>query len=399
MNKLRHMMDLSARFADAQNEKYMSRYLKEQLCVLDSILGGKPYFGVSYYVPGELLALFDLQPVYMERMAGFGAANRMLGNLEFLRVKHGMPSCGCSYQLFFDCMIREGIIPPPAAFIASSYACDDAWMYCRAAAAKYRVPLYFTDVMQASGEKGVEYLGRQLEQLYLELGREFNEIHTIGQVVDISNKTMKVKQEIDEMRFKHPGIQSSMDGFKLFTLFNDLGRSFTLEIFESLLEGMKEKTAGHKADGSPRILWMGIIPLYRNRMIEDIEKNYGCKIVYEEMWDYGSCYLTQGEFFYDLARRITSTIFFSFNKRLDALMGYAKRLDIDGVIHFSQRHCRFLPPMAPLLGRELANRGIAFVELHGDAADPSCFDEVRYNNRLDAFFEQIYSRKQIKPGG
>ena len=92
----------------------------------------------------------------------------------------------------------------------------------------------------------------------------------------------------------------------------------------------------------PRILWLGVLPLYRNSIISDIEKKLGYKVVCEEMFDLGKIKLDQNTFSENLAQRIMCSRFFSLDKRMEAMFNSARDCEIKGIIHFSQRNCMFL---------------------------------------------------------
>ena len=75
MSSLISKLDLAVRFHVARGEHHMAIFLREQLESLRNIIEGKKeYLVASYYVPGELMELFDIEVIYMERLAGFVAA-------------------------------------------------------------------------------------------------------------------------------------------------------------------------------------------------------------------------------------------------------------------------------------------------------------------------------------
>ncbi|MCC5466510.1 2-hydroxyacyl-CoA dehydratase family protein [Pelosinus baikalensis] len=389
MNQLRHRMDLARRFHDAKLESYMGKFLKEQINSFDHIQDGKPYLAATFYVPGEIIALFDAEVVFIERMAGFAAANRIISASGVMSLLSGMPACGCSYQALFHSLLADKIIPIPSGFVASSFACDDAWMYCRAAAAKYKIPFYFVDIVQTVEESTVRCAAVQLKAFYKELEGKYRVISSLGEVIAASNKAMAIKEEIDNLRISYPGIMDSMESFKLFTLYNDFGKLPTLQILQDLKSSIQERVKDYKIEKIPRLLWLGMIPLYRNSLLRDMEKRYQCRVVFEELFDFTHQYLTYERFFEDLAKRIVSSPFFSVENRINNILHYVRTLKIDGVVHFSQRNCRFLPPAVPLLRSSLENAGIPFVEMQGDAIYPEYFNETAFWEHLDSFFEMV----------
>lgn len=394
LNELQIKMDIAERFSRGRNEPYHAVFLREQLKLLEYILGGGEYYVATYYVPGELVSVFDIPVLYLERMSGFAAANKIIKDLSIKRMMLEMPSCGCSYQLIFESMIEEGILPPPSGFIATSYACDDAWMYCRRTAKKHNVDFYFIDTVQDL-EEALVHTSSQLKELYEKLAKKHKVKRTIKEIVGDSNDAIRIKTNIDKLRIKYPGIVDSIDSFKLFTLYNDLGKDTCVSIFKNFYEKILEDTKNYEKIECPKIIWLGVIPLFKNRFIKDIEKKYNCRIVYEDLFDYQENYLSEDSFFIDISKRIMSSIFFTVDKRVNSLLSCIKKFKPHGIIHFSQKNCKFLPSIVPVLRNKLSDIGIPIVEIHGDAVDSHGFSESSCYRSLEPFFEMVQRRYDV----
>jgi len=390
MKELIHRMDLSARLHIGMGNTYLAEYIELQRNSLEKICEGSPYTASTFYIPGEIYSLFDMEAIYIERLAGFAAANKLLPNIQFYCSINRLPECACSYQIAFDSFLRNNKIPYPNEIVALSYACDDGWMYGCYASDKYEIPFHFID--STRDEKA---LGEQLRALHSRLRTRYKEINSIEDIVEISNRTMASKEEIDRLRFENPGIMDSMDAFRMFTSYNDLGNYKILDILNNLKDSIYQRLKTYRYPSGPKILWLGVIPLYHNRIVADLEKRYGCKVVYEELFDFTSSYLSVSSFFDDLARRIQSTVFFTLQNRLEAIEGYCRAIGIDGILHFSQRNCKFLPSMVPILRREMEKKKVPFVEVSGDVIEPQCFEIDRFWNVMDVFFEGIYGGKKV----
>lgn len=277
MSNLLSKLDLAVRYHESIGERHMSYFLRNQLELLRNITElGKDYIVASYYVPGELMELLDVEVVYMERLAGLAAAWRIFEKPVFLATTKGFPACSCSYQAIFDLLIENQVIPKPVSFVVLSYTCNDAWMYCKAAAEKYGVPFYFIDVPKTWGNDQQKHFAKQLEKLYHQLKTLFSTKTSIEDVITASNEAQEIKYQIDAVRLKSPG--NVIDFFKLFPLYNDLGKKSTVEIlkyFKSKLEG----NASESGEDITRTFWLGMLPLYRNSIISDIEKKLECKVV------------------------------------------------------------------------------------------------------------------------
>ncbi len=390
MSNLLSKLDLAVRYHESIGEQHMAYFLRSELDMLRNITEhNKDYIVASYYVPGELMELLDVEVVYMERLAGLAAAWRIFEKPVFRATANGFPVCACSYQAIFDLLMEDEIIPKPAGFVALSYTCNDAWMYCRTAAEKYGVPFYFIDVPKTSDNDQQKHFAKKLEELYHQLKTLIPQKTSIKAVVAASNKAQKIKSEIDAVRIKNSG--NIIDFFKLFPLYNDLGKKSTVEILKHFKSKL-ESSASERSGNITAILWLGVLPLYRNSFISDIEKKLGCKVVCEEMFDFGNIKLAHDTFFENLAQRIMCSRFFSLESRIEAMLKNIRDFGVKGIIHFSQRNCRFLPPMVPHIRKKAEEEGIPFIEIRGDVADPDFFDEEKAWNQLESFYEQIHGR-------
>jgi len=388
MNNFLSKLDLAVRYHESIGERHMAYYLRNQLDLLRNITEQKKdYIVVSYYVPGELLELINVEVVYMERLAGLAAAWHIFNKPVSMATAKGFPICSCSYQALFNLLIEEEVIPKPVGFIALSYACDDAWTYCKTAAEKYNIPFYYIDVPKVSSNGQQRYLTKQLGDLYRQIKTSFPGKTSIEDVIAASNEAQDIKSEIDVLRLKCPN--NILDYFKLFPLYNDLGKKSTVDILKLYKDKLERDITSDYSKAVPRILWLGIVPLYKNSIISDIEKKLKCKVVCEEMFDFGGVKLTYNDFFENLARRIMCSRFFSLESRIEAMLINIKEFEINGIIHFSQRNCRFLPSMVPQLMSKAEEKRIPFIEINGDVVDSDYFDEKRAWEQLECFSRQI----------
>ncbi len=392
MNKLLFNMDLASRYAEGIGELPIAMYLREQHRNLERIINGEAYIAATYYVPNEILSQYNMPVLYIERVSGFGAANKLLGNIEIKRQYLRMPACSCTYQVYFEGLVNEGYIPPPSQIIASSYACDDAWWYCNKMSYKYKADIYLIDVFRKNSEDSIIYMSSQLEELDNMLKSEYKIVRSLEDVIDQSNDVTRLKIEIDSIRMSYPGILDSSTALKIFPLFNDMGESYANEIMHALYNELLMKAAHYKHDNKIRLIWLGMIPLYYSSLLNDIETRYNCRIVYEELFQYPSKYLDRINIYHSISERIMSTHFFTVQQRIRNIIEYIHVYNCDGVIHFSQKNCRFLPPMLPLLYSELLNYQIPIIDIEGDVVDPAGLSNIIWD-KLDVFFEMLDRRK------
>lgn len=70
MENLIHRLELSARMLENSHKPYLAQYIGSQLKTLRRIQEGAPYLLCTYYFPPELLQLFDIEALYIERIVG-----------------------------------------------------------------------------------------------------------------------------------------------------------------------------------------------------------------------------------------------------------------------------------------------------------------------------------------
>lgn len=211
----------------------------------------------------------------------------------------------------------------------------------------------------------------------------------IQDVVQASNEALAVQQEINAYRRTHPEKCSTIDFLKLFPLYNDLGKPDTPDILQGFLKRLTETDAPDTGN-IPRVLWLGIVPLYRNSLLTQIEKQGNCRIVWDEMFDFENIKLSCDSFFTDLAKRILTSRFFTQENRLTDIAQSIKDFGAQGIIHFSQRNCRVLPSTVSLIQQKAQELQIPFLELRGDAVDPGYFDEQAAAMQLEQFYKQLH---------
>jgi hypothetical protein len=388
MNLLQSRYDLMVRILKGAPETAEMVYLDEQKKTLDRILSGERYLIATFYIPNEILSMFDMPVLFIERTAGFsvscGAAGSFFKN-GLPNRKFVLPASACSYQKLFGSLLCEGYLPVPAGFAASAFACDDAFLFCAAAAKKYNLPFYFIDIKRSSLGDCVIGTAQEFERFTQELKNDFSQIRSLAETMALSNTALAIKKGIDDLRLSVPGLLDSRDCLKLFPIYNDLGRSCAIKALSLMEKAAVQKAADYKQPRCKKILWCGLVPLYYNKLIFDIEQRYSCRIVFEELFDIGRPFSGNG--YEALAERLADCVYFTPQNRQKLIFYCCSKAKIDGIICLSQRNCKFLDSLKlPILEYYYKN-GIPFVELSCDVIDKTLFNEDKIFSTLDAFFE------------
>ena len=206
------------------------------------------------------------------------------------------------------------------------------------------------------------------------LEKRFSRKRDEGDVSRLYNRANAYKKRIDALRLRHPGLADSGEMLKLFTVENDFGSEKALMVLQGLYHSLSQRAAEWQAGKEFRILWMGLIPLYNNNLLAKIEAVMPVRFVWEEMWmfDHPDCPPAEpaddlrGLFYSQMADRLCGSVFYDPTVRCRKLTALATRMKVDLVIDALQRHCTFLPPLAPSSRSALEKAGIAFRTISAD---------------------------------
>lgn len=387
MNKLIYNMDLGARFAMGHGDISLSRFLTNQLQTVITCLETKHYVASTFYIPREILEQYDVPVIYLERLVGYVAACKIL------KVEHSdksiIPSEGCSYQKMFFQLLKDNLFPVPELIISSNFPCDDANIFATSLSKQYHIPKFEIEIIRNREEWNTNYIAEQYQKLNSFLALRYNKRNVYKEIVQQSNLANQRKKRIDYLRFKYPGILRTSEAFKIFTIFNDIGTINASSVLKSLLEELERRVENYKEIKNKKIFWLGIIPLYHNSLLDEIEKKYNCTFLFEELFYFSDILLSEKYIYQDLAKRIQDTIFFTTESRINFLNRIIDEFKIDGVIHFSHQNCRFLPPIVPIIRKNLLMKSVPFVELNADAVIPTLYNKERNEQNLEVFFEMI----------
>ena len=82
------------------HKPYLAQYIGSQLKTLRRIQEGAPYLLCTYYFPPELLQLFDIEALYIERIVGLTVSTGL-----YTESSDALPETICSYQSAFASLV------------------------------------------------------------------------------------------------------------------------------------------------------------------------------------------------------------------------------------------------------------------------------------------------------
>ena len=304
MDNLLHRLNLSVRLLKGEGKHTLAQYIAGQLETLQRIQEGAPYLLCTYYVPPELLLLYDVEVLYIERIVGLTVSTGLLDGLS-----GSLPPGICSYQRAFFHLMEQGALPKPCLLLSVDFPCGDAAEMMERLHERWAIPIHRIrkpymkhDLMAAAGL----------------LEKRFSRKRDEGDVSRLYNRANAYKKRIDALRLRHPGLADSGEMLKLFTVENDFGSEKALMVLQGLYHSLSQRVAEWQAGKEFRILWMGLIPLYNNNLLAKIEAVMPVRFVWEEMWmfDHPDCPPAEpaddlrGLFYSQMADRLCGSVFY-----------------------------------------------------------------------------------------
>ena len=338
------------------HKPYLAQYIGSQLKTLRRIQEGAPYLLCTYYFPPELLQLFDIEALYIERIVGLTVSTGL-----YTESSDALPETICSYQSAFASLVERKILPKPRCLLAMEFPCPDAVRLMEYLQETYQIPL-----VRITRENMRQDLQRAVDFLHSHYERSRSE----SEVSRLFNRANEYKRKIDEMRMRYPGIADSTDMLALFTVENDFGGQTAVDVLEGYYACLRQRAATWRPSGNHRIIWMGLIPLYDNHILEWLENRLPIRFVWEEMWmfDHPNCpspELSPGRyvasvFYAHLEDRLKGSLFYRPDSRRRRLLDIAEKLHVRMGIDLLQENCSFLPPAVAALRSGFEKKRIAF---------------------------------------
>jgi hypothetical protein len=232
----------------------------------------------------------------------------------------------------------------------------------------------------------------QIRGLHEEIGRWTGRSPNLRRAVELSNRASKAWGEINAARLAG---RLAMDGRKTFALvfLGQLlwGTEAGAKDFERLLTGCgrRDLMAPAPANGPrlKRLLWLHTIPHHDHEIFALLEKR-GAVVIFEEMGQMHLDAIDPDDPFPGLARRLTDHALWGTSARRARLnVALAKRLRVDGAVHFNHWGCRHGLGSVPVLRSAFMAAGIPFLAIDGDALARGGPNHEKSLQQMESFLE------------
>lgn len=304
----------------------------------------------------------------------------------------------CSFYRCAYGLAMEGFLPEPDLVISSSLICDGANKFFSLMAHRYGSPHLIIDVPYNNGKGAKRYLEEQLKDLVENaqklLGRRFS-MKRFSRAIWYSSRARTYMKEANRLRSIGPAPVSGSEGCSYIAGMNyySSGTLWGERFFRELcnyIQNMISSGRGYLPRERHRVLWLHQIrPFYRNEIFEILSRR-GVSVCFEEA-NYLYCPPPDPDKSMEsVVRKLLSNVWRGpIDRRIRAIEEMVNEYRVNGVIHFSHWGCRQACGGAPIIGDWLKTKGIPYLILHGDGADPNNYSPGQTRTRIEAFVEML----------
>ena len=270
--------------------KAIQKTVENQIDIFTNTIWDRPekIVWTNMVMPPELFYAAGLTPVNMELVAGWLSSLNLSRNYISYSEGKGFSPSVCSYHKATLGLLETGHLCQPRAAAVSSHICDGGVGVVNFFKQRYRTESFILNVPFGKKIANQEYMVTQIRNLveWIEnyTGKKLEE-EKIRQALELSNKTRTYWIRTLELRKG----QSVVPGrFMLRNLFGAtflFGSQFGYDVVKTYHDEMKEKYKKTEKKGffekHKRILWIHFAPLYNNNLLEYLEEELGCYIVFD----------------------------------------------------------------------------------------------------------------------
>ncbi len=351
---------------------------------------------VSLYLPCEILHAMGIYQIFPEALACYLAAAQSERAFIETAENNGLPKTLCSYHKSFIGMAESGVLPKPKFIINTSLACDVNHLSFRRAADFYQVPHFMIDVPSEYNEKNLVYVERQLRDM-----TAFIEEHTgakldeekLNEVINRSKNTIRNFRKLVELRserFLSDEMTSHM--LSVFATHVMLGTKEAEKYSSDMIEQLSACPKEYKG---VRLLWVHTLPYWQNALRDLINFTERGEIVACDMTlDAIDVNLEEENPYRFMADRLLRNIVNgSGERRINAVLKYAKELKADGVIWYCHWGCKQTAGNSAMAKELLEKNGFPTLVLDGDGCNPQNVNDGQTVTRMEAFLELLENQK------
>lgn len=384
--------------------KYMSEYYRR---IARAKAEGKLIAGHTVFAPIEIFFAMDIVPMHLESTSGTLAIlmNRYAEFLDGARVFGLTPEC-CSAHRILAASFFLNELPQPDFIVWTSQACDNTTKSGDALLDLYHIPGFFLDRPYRFVPHQVDYYVKQMKDLigFLEAktGKKMD-YDRLRAIVNNSLRVMNIYHEIYELRKAIPAPMRNRSFMNQMIIeWTYSGTKEGEEWFETVKGEIEENVKSKKgvaAEERYRLLSLFLPPMYENKLLDWMEREYGAAIVMDPMSSWPQPVQLDTD---DPVRGVALLSFYRSVRQLhgpgdlfiEEAVRNAQEFKVDAALYFAHIGCRQACAMIRSMKDALQNRtGIAVGIIDIDLMDPSFASTDQIKEKLEEFFERLEEKK------
>jgi benzoyl-CoA reductase/2-hydroxyglutaryl-CoA dehydratase subunit BcrC/BadD/HgdB len=354
---------------------------------------------VSYLFPTEILSSYGITPMIPEIGSATITGTDLRDDVEAAAARMPLARDVCSYHRTALAAVENELLPAPTMCLGTTPLCLGKECLLEMLAVRHGVPFREIRVPLPPDEgdtapEVVADVAEQIRTLHDDIGRWTGRTPNLRKAIELSNRASHAWGTIMSARLAG---DLEMDGRKTFALvfLGQLlwGTEAGAKDFERLLSerGRRDLLAPVMADGRKpkRLLWMHTVPHHDKELFGLIERR-GAVVVLEEMGQMHLDTLDPDDPFPGLARRLTDHALWGTSARRARLnLALAKRLRVDGAVHFNHWGCRHGLGSVPVVRSAFMEAGIPFLAIDGDALARGGPNQEKSLQQMESFLELL----------
>lgn len=360
--------------------------------IVDSFHDPEKSVMVNIFMPCELLHAMGIQPMFPEGISAYLACTGCQNVFAETAECADVPETFCSYHKTMLGAAESGVMPKPLMIANTTLACDANQLSFRRLADFYQCPHTVIDIPHSIGEDAVQYVAEQLRLFARRLeelsGRRLDE-DTLRETLERSRRTVETYKSYLARRGEI-SLPTTMTGEMCSMIANHvmLGRPESEEYMNRILRNAEN--APRRNIGKLRIFWVHTLPNWQDSMKAILETDGHCELVGADIGVDALTDIDPDRPYESMARRaVESLCNGSGQRRVDAVIHWAKAVRADGVILFCHWGCKQTLGLSQLAKQALEAEGLPTLVLDGDGCDSRNVADGQMVTRVNAFLEQL----------
>jgi benzoyl-CoA reductase/2-hydroxyglutaryl-CoA dehydratase subunit BcrC/BadD/HgdB len=350
--------------------------------------------------PFDLLSAMNVTSCFVEFIGAMLASTGMAANFAEAAEHAGYAADICGYHRTVMGAALNGMMPEPDFLIATTCPCSGGVAVMENLARLFKKDLFVLNIPQEQTKNSVDYLANQIRKMADFISGHTGEpldMERLSQSIEKTNQARNIMKEAFQLAAHVPSPVESRAlanfGVVMALL---LGTDAAIEVaraYRDAYEATVKKQAGGNGNEKLRLLWIQNRIQYKNPLLDILEKEYGAKVVVDELNDITWDSIDPQNPFEGLALRAISIPFNGeASRRIAHLQRLARQYKIHGAINPCNWGCRQGTGARGIVAEGLKEIGVPVLNLEVDCVDPRTFAEGQLKTRLEAFIEMLADR-------